>query len=187
MGEPIKRYNVEPLRTPEEIYDMCQAIRRWCGERDLFLFKFGINTGLRVSDIVTLKVEDVAGKRHAKIREKKSGKARSVLLRPIQADIEEYIQGMQPGDWLFPSRKGTGHIRELQAYRQLVKAAEMIDRDDIGTHTMRKTFGYHYYKRTKDIVSLQMLFNHSSPAVTKRYIGITQDELDDSLAEFRLG
>lgn len=48
---------------------------------------------------------------------------------------------------------------------------------DIGTHTMRKTFGYHYYKRIKDIATLQQIFNHSVPSITKRYIGITQDEL----------
>ncbi|BDP82253.1 hypothetical protein EfmAA290_29290 (plasmid) [Enterococcus faecium] len=49
-----------------------------------------------------------------------------------------------------------------------------LGRDDIGTHTLRKTFGYHYYKKTRDIATLMFIFNHSSQAITKRYIGITE-------------
>lgn len=52
---------------------------------------------------------------------------------------------------------------------------------------MRKTFGYHYYQRTKDVATLQEICNHSSPKITKRYIGIRQDEIDESLNDFRLG
>ncbi|MCF8011626.1 MAG: tyrosine-type recombinase/integrase [Clostridiales bacterium] len=52
-------------------------------------------------------------------------------------------------------------------------------KDKIGTHTLRKTFGYHAFKKGYDITILQKLFNHSAPSITLRYIGITQDELDD--------
>lgn len=62
----------------------------------------------------------------------------------------------------------------------------MIDLEAVGTHTMRKTFGYHYYKRTKDVATLMEIFNHSAPSITKRYIGITQDEIDKSLEDFML-
>lgn len=58
--------------------------------------------------------------------------------------------------------------------------------DNIGTHTLRKTFGYFHYKRYKDVALLQQLFNHASPSITLRYIGITQDEIDDTLADFFL-
>ncbi|MDT0761303.1 tyrosine-type recombinase/integrase, partial [Staphylococcus pseudintermedius] len=51
-------------------------------------------------------------------------------------------------------------------------------------HTMRKTFGYKYYNKTKDVGTLQKMFNHSSPAITLRYIGIEQAELDDALRNF---
>ncbi|MGG1600948.1 site-specific integrase [Paenibacillus naphthalenovorans] len=180
------KYDVEPIRSVQDIEDMKQSLRKWCGERDRFMFVFGINTGLRISDIVPLKVADIRGKDHALITESKSGKKRRVYLRPIQDEIEAYIKGMAAEDWLFPSRKGDGHITPTQAYRSLVKAGDMIDRTDIGTHTMRKTFGYHYYKRTKDVAALQEIFNHSAPSITKRYIGITQDEIDESLDGFRL-
>lgn len=178
--------DVQPLRTPQEIEDMKQSLRRWCGERDHFLFQFGINTGLRVSDIVPLKVKDVRGKTYVHVLEGKTEKARRVLLREIQPEIEAYTRGMNDEDWLFPSRKGNGPISPTQAYRALVKAGEMIDRSDIGTHTMRKTFGYHHYKRNKDVAKLQEIFNHSAPSITKRYIGIRQDEIDESLEGFKL-
>jgi len=178
--------DVQPLRTLQEIEDMKQSLRRWCGERDRFMFEFGINTGLRVSDIVGLRVRDVRGKAYFNVLEGKTKKPRRVFLKGIQPEIEAYTRDMDPEDWLFPSRKGNGHITETQAYRALVKAGEMIDRNDIGTHTMRKTFGYHHYKRNKDVAVLQEIFNHSAPSITKRYIGIRQDEIDESLEGFKL-
>jgi len=56
----------------------------------------------------------------------------------------------------------------------------------IGTHTLRKTFGYHFYQKYKDIALLQELFNHSAPSVTLRYIGINQDMIDVAMKEFKL-
>ena len=57
---------------------------------------------------------------------------------------------------------------------------------NVGTHTMRKTFGYHHYKQNHDVVLLQKIFNHSSPSITMRYIGIAQEELDESYINFEL-
>ena len=58
--------------------------------------------------------------------------------------------------------------------------------EKIGTHSMRKTFGYHHYQQFKDVVILQKIFNHSSPQITLRYIGIEQDEIDYSYNNFVL-
>lgn len=186
MSNKKASYDVQPLRTREEIEDMKQSLRRWCGERAWFMFVFGINTGLRVSDIVALKVSDVKDKTHVRVVEQKSGKVRNVNVKAIRPEIDAYTRGMSADDWLFPSRKGSGHITPTQAYRDLVKAGEMIDRNDIGTHTMRKTFGYHHYRQNKDVAALQEIFNHAAPSITKRYIGIRQDEIDESLEGFKL-
>ena len=97
-----------------------------------------------------------------------------------------YTENMNEEGYLFPSRKGDSHISTTQAYRILVQAAELIGRTDIGSHSMRKTFGYHYYKRTHDVVTLMNIFNHSDQSITKRYIGITEEEVADSLRDFRL-
>lgn len=154
--------------------------------RNVLLFKIGISTGLRISDIVSLRVSDVKGKSSFKIREGKTKKERTVHLNAIMAEIADYTYDMDDNDYLFASRKGDSHITTTQAYRILTKAGELIGRDDIGTHTMRKTFGYHYYKRTHDIVTLMNIFNHADQSTTKRYIGITDEEVADTLKDFRL-
>ncbi len=188
MVDYKKQINVQPLKTIEEIQDMVFMLERFCGQRDKILFLFGINTGLRISDIVKVKVENVLGKDHYIVIQKKTGKKRIVELPDgLKENIKLYCikLGIKEG-YLFPSRKGS-HISEIQAYRQLVKAGRMLDRDDIGTHTMRKTFGYHHYKINKDVAILQEIFSHSAPSITLKYIGITQDEIKNSMQGFYLG
>jgi len=183
--------DVQPLRTPAEIAKFREALAiagksSGQSERNLLLFNIGINTGLRIGDIVKLRIEDVKGRTNFKILEGKTEKPRTVHLKAIMVDIAEYLDGKPSEGWLFPSRKGDGHITTTQAYRILTKAADLIGRNDIGTHTCRKTFGYHYYKRTKDVATLMEIFNHSNQSTTKRYIGIREDEIADSLKDFRL-
>ncbi|MEI5992442.1 hypothetical protein A5881_003998 [Enterococcus termitis] len=181
-------YNVQPLRSIDEINDFLFFLRRnKFAKRDVFLFLFGINTGLRMSDIVNRKVSDIKYSSTPQIIEKKTGKKRTLYLESMQSQIEDYIENMDDNDWLFPSRKGQGHLQPKAVYQIFQKVAAGLERDDIGTHTLRKTFGYHYYKRTKDIVFLMEIFGHSNQQITKRYIGITQDEISDSLKNFRLG
>lgn len=77
-------------------------------------------------------------------------------------------------------------IGRVQAYRILNSAAKAVGLSEIGTHTLRKTFGYHFYQQYKDVALLQELFNHSAPSVTLRYIGINQDALDKAMSGFEL-
>lgn len=181
--------DVQPLRTADEIAEFREAIQvsssKTFVKRNLLLFNFGINTGLRIGDIVKLRIEDVKGRSSLLISEGKTGKKRPINLKFLMADIAEYIEtlGLEEG-WLFPSRKGDKHITTTQAYRILTKAADYIGRDDIGTHTLRKTFGYHLYKKTNDIVKLSEIFNHSSQSITRRYIGLTDDEINETLNDF---
>lgn len=67
-----------------------------------------------------------------------------------------------------------------------MKRQKRIGLEEIGTHTMRKTFGYWHYQQYKDVAILQEIFNHSSPSVTLRYIGINQDNIDKSYMNFSL-
>src|SRR5690625_683572 len=194
-GQP-KTYHVEPLRTTEEIEEMKWAIRRGnkgtpkrpeLSERDVLIFLMGINTGLRVNDLVRLKVRDVKDRAIFHIREGKTNKRREINISMIRDEIDRFIEGKHSEDYLFRSQKGDSHITTTQVYRILNDAADLLGRDDIGTHTMRKTFGYHHYQQLKDVAILQEIFNHSAPGITKRYIGIRQDEINESLANFRLG
>lgn len=179
--------DVQPIRDWYQIIDMKWSLKQWCGERDYILFLLGINTGLRVSDLLSIKVKDIRRKKKFMVKEGKTEKPRIIHLSNIYDELNAYIKTLKDTEWLFPSRKGNKSITRIQAYRQLNKAARMIDIEDgIGTHTMRKTFGYWYYKQTKDVAKLQLILNHSHPEITLRYIGITDEEIENSLTNFVL-
>ena len=179
--------DVQPIRSIEEIADMKWSLKKWCGERDYIMFLIGINAGLRVSDLLKLKVADVKGKKKITIIEGKTKKSRTIHLTNIHAELNAYINTLEGTEWLFPSRKGDKAISRIQAYRQLNKAAEMVDiTDGIGTHTMRKTFGYWHYKQFKDVAELQMLLNHTHPKITLDCIGITGEQIENNMKSFSL-
>lgn len=179
---------VQPIRDKNKIEEI-KAYLRESGTRDLLLFTMGINTGLRISDLLKLKINDVKGKSHVEIKEQKTGKIkRFPLLGNLQSMIEEYIRGKADSDYLFKSRNGENKpISRVMAYmiiNQACKKAHITD--NVGTHTLRKTFGYHHYQTFHDIAILQYLLNHSSPSITLRYIGITQDNVENTLKQFEL-
>lgn len=178
-----KTVDVQPIRNKEEVRELIEALgMSENGLRDKLLFKIGISTGLRVGDIVQLKVATVKGKSYFKIEEGKTKKERTVYLNNLMADIADYIETLPENEvYLFPSRKGSSHISTTQAYRIIVKAGDLIGNHSIGTHTMRKTFGFTYYKETKDIATLMEIFNHSSQKTTLRYIGITEESIENSI------
>ncbi|MEK5205257.1 site-specific integrase [Bacillus sp. FSL R10-2789] len=170
-------YNVQPIRSLVKIEEMkTELLRR--SYRDYFLFVFGINSGLRISDILPLKVKDVKGKEYLYATEKKTGKKRKIIMLPsLKEEINKYISGMNNEDYLFKTARAKKPISRIQAYRILNTVADKVGIEDIGTHTLRKTFGYHFYQRTKDVALLQTVFNHSAPSITMRYIGIDEDTM----------
>ena len=85
------------------------------------------------------------------------------------------------------NEKNQNRLDRFSAYRIIKEAcAEAGLEEHVGTHTLRKTFGYHFYQEKKDIALLQTIFNHSTPTVTLRYIGINQDMIDSNLKSFSL-
>ncbi|MDQ0188269.1 site-specific recombinase XerD [Alicyclobacillus cycloheptanicus] len=157
--------------------------------RDYCLFVLGINSGLRISDLLALHLSDVvdeAGKIKDRItlREKKTGKAKDFPLGDnAKKAISEFLKERQKfslNEALFNSRKGGTSITRQHAWRIINEAARNVGiTEEIGTHTLRKTFGYHAYQSGVDITRIQKLLNHSAPSITLAYIGITQEELDD--------
>ena len=157
--------------------------RSFTNERDLLLFTLGINTGLRISDLLELKVKDVTSQ-SIKLKEIKTGKQRTVTLDDVASKaIKAYLNNnkMQDDNYIFRSRKGENKpITRVQAWTILNDAAKKAKLSiNVGTHTLRKTFGYWAYKQGIDITLLQQIFNHSTPAITLRYIGITQDDIEN--------
>ena len=174
---------VQPIRTTEDIEKFIKAIilaSPLTADRNVLLFKLGITTGLRIGDIVQMRIEDVKGRSSVLVKEGKTKKMREVYLDDIMPEITDYLDGQPSEGYLFASAKG-GHISTTQGYRALAKAADLLGWDFIGTHSLRKTFGYFYYKKTKDIVTLSEILNHSSQRMTRRYIGIRDEEIRESV------
>lgn len=177
---------VQPIRDLKQIETIKKLLKQQ-NLRDYCLFVLGINSGLRISDLLKLTITDVIEngkvKDRIRLREKKTNKFKDFPLSDkAKQAIKEYLKtrSYKENEPLFISRKNHGFLLRGQAYKIINNVAKSVGiKEKIGTHTLRKTFGYHAYNNGYDIILIQKLFNHSSPSVTLRYIGITQDELDD--------
>lgn len=178
---------VEPIRDIEKIQEIKEYLLRR-SYRNYFLFIFGINSGLRISDILPLRVLDVKYTTHLKIQEKKTKNIRrTIITLTLKNEIEKYTKAMADSEYLFPSQKGNKPISRIHAWQIIHDAAKACGVEgSIGTHTLRKTFGYHFYQKSKDVAMLQYIFGHSSPSITLRYIGINDDMVDKALENFSL-
>lgn len=169
------------------------------GLRNLLLFTLGINTALRISDILPLTIDDVQDEKNRlrpaiTVKEIKTGKLKQFPLNDSITDVmKEYLalRGRSGLDsdtspFLFPSLKTKKALTRVQAYRILNGAAREVGLEKIGTHTLRKTFGYHMYKRTGNLALVQKLLNHSSSGDTLRYIGIEQEDMDEAYLRLNL-
>lgn len=275
---------VQPIRDKRKIEQMKNALMK-LDYKYYILFVIGINTGLRISDLLELKVKDLKETSHIRIMEQKTKKEKRFFINEnLKNIIEPFMDNMDPEAYLFNSQKKnitsltikqyqatlkkaeTIHekhkvdmmtafkrikhsesssllyalssithqeiqaligldvqsvlekispegkalvipfiekyqvkgklfkkryedqkpVERVQAYRVLNEAAALCGLEEVGTHTLRKTFGYWHYQQYKDVAILQYIFNHSSPSVTKRYIGINQDDMDETIREFSL-
>ena len=194
---------VQPIRDTKKIDAMKSIMKGESNYRDLLLFVLGINTGLRISDILSLKWESFidGGGRLLKVGDQlnvveiKTKKVKSfVINRSVAEALKLYHDSPvspNPDDPVFSSRKtddGTLQpITRIAAWQMLNRYADMVGLNErIGTHTLRKTFGYHLYKKGVALEYIQKMLNHSSPAITLRYIGITQEQLNDIYVELNL-
>ena len=177
---------VEPIRKIEDI----KALKKLLSDRprDLLLFTMGINNGLRIGDLLKLKVKDVLGVKAGdtvRVREQKTGKQNVLVInKATYKALDNYLKqrNPEPDKYLFPSQKG-GPLTVIAAHRMIKGWCRQINlRGNYGTHSLRKTFGY--IQRMHYGVGFELLckrFNHSSPAVTMRYLGIEDKEVNGML------
>lgn len=172
---------VDPIKDVEQINRMKKILRE-SSLRDYVLFVTGINTGISVSELLKLTVQDVwDGRRVREFLRIGEGKKEKVfyLNERVQAAIKEYIEKgqLKNEDFLFRSRKDHLPISRQHAYRIIKNAARKAGiTERIGTHSLRKTFGYHAYIKGVAISLLMTIFNHHSPNETLQYIGIDKDD-----------
>lgn len=178
--------------------------KEWIARRNKLLFLVGINVSLRISDLVNIKWDyffndDGSFRDFYRIKPKKTrktGKFVSIYFNDaVKKSINEYIEYYpieDMNDYVFGSRKGDNHLSEKSAGRIIKEAAKECNiNKNINSHSMRKTFGYHVWHNAKDkekaLVMLMIIFNHSSVVVTKQYIGILGEEVEDIFNELNLG
>lgn len=176
---------VEPIREVEKI----EEIHNWLSERnkrDALLFSFGIYSGLRISDILKFRVSECYNKTY-NIREKKTNKQKIMEWNPyLKREIDEFIKDKKPNEFLFKSKQGFNKpITRVRAYQIIVSACNHCKIYNVGTHSLRKTFGYHLYKKNKDVAMLMDILNHSSPDITLRYIGISNEKSNTSIKKMK--
>lgn len=155
------------------------------GSRNYTIFQVGKATLLRVSDVLALRrseiyEDDGTIKKNAYIKDKKTDKPNILYLKPVKQDLIAYFQWLTDhhiqSEWLFPSIKHPNrHISEKQFYKIMAKTGDLLGINYLGTHTMRKTGAYRVYTQTHYNIGLVMsLLNHSSEAMTLKYLGLDQ-------------
>ncbi len=182
----VKKHIAEPIKSKKDIKAVEQYLKEH-NERDYVLWVLGVNSGLRVSDIVGLNVSDVVDKTHITIIEKKTQKRKSFYINDkLKRVLKPFIKDRDFDEPLFLGRQGK-RLNQRQVYRFLIATCQALGiKAKVSTHTMRRTFGYHHYQQYKDAVILQKIFNHSSQRITLMYIGVEQDEIDLSYKNFEL-
>ena len=174
---------VEPIRSYDTIQDIASALSDK-SQRNYVLFMTGLYLGRRISDILPLKVRDVKDQKKITFTEKKTKKTITLIINDdLRKIFKEYCKGKRDYEYLFRSRKGTNSpITRQQYWNILNDAAKKVGyTEKIGCHTPRKSLARHLYESGVDIYKIMLLLNHSSIDETKRYIGVTQDELNATL------
>ncbi|PLT32964.1 tyrosine-type recombinase/integrase [Bacillus sp. V5-8f] len=165
-----------------------QAIKKFLkahSERDYLFFVLGINTGLKVNEILNLKVKDVvdeqgniknfctlpAYENHPEKEVYLNGKAKNALFS------YSLTSRFESEDYLFVSPKTNKPITRQQVHRIIHQAVDGLGiQGKYGVSSMRKTFGYHAYKQGVSLTLIQKHFHHATPSETLKYLGIQKDE-----------
>jgi integrase len=184
--QPIR--NTENLNSFKNYY-----MREEYNMRNYCLIKVGLNTALRINDVLHLKYDDVFDgknvRNHITVRERKTDKSNTIFLnREVKESLKLYRKELVKTDmyksgnpYLFPSPKKKGApLSRFQAYRIIRTAAKASgESEHVSCHSLRKTFGYQAWKKEKDPMVIMLIYNHSSLNITKRYLCIEQDDKDE--------
>lgn len=174
---------VDPIYDENTRRDIANYLKKK-NKRDAFMFLLGINVGCRISDILSLRVCDLKGKERLCIIEQKTGKPRYFKIPPkfnrdiVQPFLATYEDTEQ---YIFKSRTGEKPITRCRAWKIIHDAGRKFGVKKCGSHTLRKTFGYIYYKKYGDVAELMKIFNHSKEEITLRYIGVQGTKIEEHL------
>lgn len=180
-------HEVEPIRNIKDINKIKQYLLGKKNKRDYCIFVVGINIGLRAGDLLSLKISDVTDRKiifdEVTIKEQKTDKKKTFTLnKSAKEAIKLYLDTLSNidlNDYLFKSRKG--EYLGVRPLHHIIKSTlkELGIKGNYGTHSLRKTMAFHRYQNNVPLETLQKILNHSSSAITLRYIGITKEVIID--------
>ncbi|MSU01394.1 tyrosine-type recombinase/integrase [Tissierella pigra] len=184
-----KPKEVEPFKNIKDIEKIKQYLKGKDNLRDYTIFTVGINVGLRAGDLLALRWSDVLEgnriKKTAYIIEEKTKKGKDIEFNKSSREalqaFKDTFDSVDLDDYIFTSRKGNEHLQVRSLHRiinDVVK--ELKIKGNYGTHSLRKTFGYHRYNNGIQLETLQKIFNHSTQSMTLKYIGITKEVIQDA-------
>jgi len=193
----------QPVRKEEDLNRFKEYYRVKCpNKRNYLLLITGLNTALRISDMLKLQWKDVYDfekgryREHLSLTEQKTEKSSLVLINHnVREALEEYKRYLEDkgrtvkaGDFLFENSREKEHpISRVQAFRIIKKVADACQLDGvISCHSLRKTFGYHAWQQGIKPALLMNIYNHSSFQITVRYLGIEQDDRDSIFRDIDL-
>ncbi len=188
----------QPIRNIQEIEELKNYYyQEKPNLRNYTLICLGMNSALRISDLLILKWKDVYHfpKKHffahITITEQKTGKENKIILNQSALNAlslyKKSISPPNPEDYLFPGRNKMLPLSRSQAFRIIKTAGKNLHFEtEISCHSLRKTFGYHAWKSGAQPAALMNIYNHSSFQITKRYLGIDQDDKDQIFLEVNL-
>lgn len=193
-----KMGTTEPIREKDELQKFMNYYKNEKpSARNYALTVLGLRTALRISDILQLQWKDVYNfnqncfQTHIHLTEQKTGKRTTIALNQqviLALSAFKETRAIKSTDYIFT--KSTDYTKPLnrsQAFRIVRKAAgNTLHLDHISCHSLRKTFGYHAWKQGTPPALLMDIYNHSSYQVTKKYLGIEQDERDDIFLKLEL-
>ena len=182
---------VKPIRDAKKLHEIVSGLADYQTphERRMYLlFMLGICTGLRIGDLIGLRVCQVNHGDKLRLREEMTGKAQEIKIgQRLREVLDAELQGMKDDDYLFPSRQHdrrgrVKHITVGTAENDMKKIAFWFNiREPFSCHSMRKTFGYWHYQENKNLAMLAKQFNHADLKTTSRYIGLDEAEADKAV------
>lgn len=188
----------QPIKNLNELESLKNYYLTACpNPRNHLLIVTGINTALRISDILSLRWQDIydfsAGrlKEHIFLTEQKTGKKSCIAVNlSLHKAFLFYLQNIAPpcpGDCVFPGKTAGIPLSRSQAFRIIKRAVAGLSLPgQISCHSLRKTFGYHAWASGANPTLLMIIFNHSSFSITRRYLGIEQDDKDKVILDLNL-
>ena len=182
----------EPIKNKKQLYAIlgylkeCSSSRSQVRLRNFVIAKTQLNTALRISDVLPLKVSDVMHlsgnfRKYINLKEDKTGHHQRIATNDsLKSTFRLYIKEMclEYDDYLFPGQTRYNPVTTTQIHRVFQATALALHIDNFNTHSLRKTWGYYAYKETKNIALIMEVYGHTTVRQTMKYIGITQSDKD---------